>query len=397
MSWYAHVILIRWTQPRLPQQVVDEFQWPVVDSGNVVGFEDATSSVQATGFPIGASGDWTIICDPTFRFVRPDRGKGLWIPKLAAALRKISANGALVFGVLLEGSTDTHGFAVCTAGKLSRFWLRQGARVVADRGTPLAAEHGLFTNELQSDAEQAVLRLMEEVALPMERLDEVEFHVFDVPPRPEPTIDDLIAQLDGPDWRQAADAAWRLSRACIQPERVIPKLVKLLKCDDATTRGVVAACFGDYGAQARGAVPALIEAFSDEGSGCFQGKKASFPVRFRAAFSLVRIDPTCPEVIPVLREAIRYRKLDYARAEAFDMIETLGPRAAELTPDLLKIAAGKDRHGRVRAQVALHLIDSAYEVTDDVAKNTLSLIAKYGLEPGPVPVLQTKAAGKATP
>lgn len=396
MSWHAHIILIRWNQPRVPQQVVEEFQWPIVDSGKVVGFEDATSGMGATGFPIGASGDWTIISDPTFRFVRPDRGKGLWIPKIATALRKASAGGALVFGVLLEGSTDTRGFAVCAAGKLARFWLCQGARVVADRGTPLAAERGLFTAELQGDAEQAVLQLMQDVCLPMERFDEVEFRVFDVPPPPEPTTEDLIALLDGPDWRQAADAAWRLSRDCIQPERVIPKLVNLLKCDDATTRGVVAACLGDYGAQARDAVPALIEALSDEGSGFFQGKKASFPVRFRAAFSLVRIDPTRPEVIAVLREAIRYRKLDYARAEAFGMIRLLGPRAAELTPDLLKIAAGKDRMNRIHAQVALHLIDAAYEVTDDVAKNTLSLIAKYGLEPGPVPVLPLRSAGEAT-
>ena len=395
MSWHAHIILIRWPPPRLPQQVVDEFQWPIVDSGSVVGFEDATASMDATGFPIGASGAWTIICDPLFRFVRPDRGKGLWVPKIAAALRKVSAGGALVFGALREGSTDTHGFAVCTGGKLARFWLRQSARVVANRGTPLAAERGFFTAELQGDAEQAVLRLMEDVCLPMERLDEVEFHVFHVPPPPEPTIDELIAQLDGPDWRQAANAAFRLSRTQTAPEQVIPKLVKLLKCDDATTRGVVAACFGDYGAQARDAVPALIEALSDEGRGFFQEKPASFPVRFRAAFSLVRIDPTRSEVIPVLREAIVYRKLDYARAEAFGMIRILGPRAAELTPDLLKIAAGKDRHGRIRAQVALHLIDAAYEVTDDVAKNTLSLIEKYGLEPGAVPFLQTKAAGEA--
>ncbi|MBX9789713.1 MAG: hypothetical protein K2Y37_12420 [Pirellulales bacterium] len=397
MSWYAHVILIRWNQPRPPQQVVDEFQWPIVDSGNVVGFEDATSSMDTIGFPIGASGDWTIICDPTFRFVRPDRGKGLWIPKIAAALRKVSAGGALVFGVLLEGSTDTHGFAVCSGGKLTRFWLRQQERVVTNRGTPLAAERGLFADELQGDAERAVLRLMEEVCLPMERLDEVEFHVFHVPPPPEPTIDDLIAQLDGPDWRQAANAAWHLSRERIQPERVIPGLMKLLKCDDADARSIVAACFGDYGAQAENAVPALIVALSDEGRGFFQEKKASFPVRFRAAFSLVRIDPTRPEVIPVLREAIHYRKLDYARSEAFGMIRLLGPRAAELTPDLLKLAAGKDRHGRVRAQVALHLIDSTYEVTDDVAKNTLSLLAEYGLEPGPVPVSPSNAVGeKAT-
>jgi len=379
MSWHAHVILIRWTQPREAQVVVDDFQWPIVDSGSVVGFEDATSSFQATKFPIGAAGEWTIICDPMFRLVRPDRGKGLWVPKIAGALRKVSADGALVFGVLLEGSTDTHGFAVCSGGKLARFWLRRQERVVANRGNSLAAERGLFTDDLPADAEQSVLQLMQDACLPMERLDEVEFRVFDVPPRPEPTVEDLIAQLDGPDWRQAANAAFRLSRTQTAPEQVIPKLVKLLKCDDANARSFVAANLGDYGPLAIEAVPALIEALSDEGRGFFQEKKAIFPVRFRAAFSLVRIDPTRPEVIPVLREAIAYRKLDYARAEAFGMIWILAPLAAELVPELRKIAAGKDRVCRIRAQVALRRIDPTYEVTDEGAVHLLSQISKHGV------------------
>jgi HEAT repeat protein len=105
---------------------------------------------------------------------------------------------------------------------------------------------------------------------------------------------------------------------------------------------------GRIGANARGAIPALIElAKRDQGLPSEPGVRS---VALRGLCLLARNDPTAiPVVVPALVEMIRGNDL-WLRAEAAGALYVLGPRAKDAVPALIEALQVKDVQDQVVAK-----------------------------------------------
>ncbi len=154
-------------------------------------------------------------------------------------------------------------------------------------------------------------------------------------------LSDLVAHMRDPNpvvWSKAADELCRMGTVAI------PVMIEFLASDDENIRGYMAWALGKLGPPANTAIPGLLKLLTDQGASHFQEKQRAYPVRFRAAFAIAKIDPGRQEIIPLLREAMNYRKVDYIQAEAHETIRKLGSlagvflselKAAENAPELI--------------------------------------------------------------
>lgn len=182
-------------------------------------------------------------------------------------------------------------------------------------------------------------------------------------------LSDLVARMRDPNpavWSKAADGLCRMGTAAI------PVMIELLTSADENIRGYMAWALGKFGSAADSAVPALLKLLTDQGATHFQGKRRAYPVRFRAAFAIANIDPGRQEIIPLLREAMNYCKVDYIQSEAHETIRKLGPHASVFLPELKAVEHAPKPLDRVRIQMTLAALDPTYEITDETAK----LVAK---------------------
>ncbi|NQU22850.1 MAG: hypothetical protein HQ567_16350 [Candidatus Nealsonbacteria bacterium] len=179
MSWHTSVIFIEQRHPSDFASLLDSLGFPGGVSADIVGFEDATSSL-ANGKSVAHVNGWTVVCDPMF-FVSLDSLEsdelptqtGLWAPTLDVVLRQMSSSGGHVFGFVTEGASGTHGFTWYEDGELRRAYLWQEGKVVINDGEPLSHEADM------DDEEQRILHLMEKLCVGFESLADAKFQVFE--------------------------------------------------------------------------------------------------------------------------------------------------------------------------------------------------------------------------
>lgn len=184
----------------------------------------------------------------------------------------------------------------------------------------------------------------------------------------------LLAELRDTDTLTCVNAATRLARLGDAGNQAIPILIELLQSPDPDVRGLMAASLGAFGPRAAAAVDALLLLLHDKEAHWFQDKPKCFPNRFRAAFAIADIDPTRAEIIPVLREAMKFKRLSYVPGAAHEALRTLGALAAPLLPDLRKLAASNDLIDRTRAQMTLMRIDPTYHPTEPMVARVLAML-----------------------
>ncbi len=181
MSWHTSVIFIAEPKPNDFGLLLERLGFSGCKPRGTISFEDATSPM-APGKSVAHANGWSIICDPMFftsaeSLELPD--DQVWIPSLDQRLREISATGTTVFGFITEGGSGTHGFTLYENGNRRRMWLVQmGDEVVANEGAPLPEEKECFGKGGPFDPEHGLLRLMEEICVPFDTLDKIEFQVF---------------------------------------------------------------------------------------------------------------------------------------------------------------------------------------------------------------------------
>ena len=146
MSWHTSMIFIQEPKPGDFGSLLERLGFSGCKPRGTISFEDATSSM-APGKSAAHADGWTIICDPMFfttieeSLDQPD--DQVWSPSLDQRLREISASG-LVFGLITEGGTGTHGFTLYKDGNRTRMWLVQSGELMADEGTPNSRRKGVL-------------------------------------------------------------------------------------------------------------------------------------------------------------------------------------------------------------------------------------------------------------
>jgi HEAT repeat protein len=181
---------------------------------------------------------------------------------------------------------------------------------------------------------------------------------------PGEKLPDLLARLRDPNgavWYAAA------KELCQMGAPAIPIMIEFLASDNEDIRGCMAWTLGELGSTATAAVPNLLKLLDDRGAGWFLERRRAYPVRFRAAFAVAKVDPARQEIIPLLREAMNYRKFEYIQGEAHEIIRRLGPRASVFLPELKAAENAPNQRDRVRVQMTLAALDPNYEITDDMA------------------------------
>jgi hypothetical protein len=165
MSWHTGAILIRGDHSADVVGLLDTLGMPGAVPGEPVSLEEA-SSLDNEGVAVGCGHGWTALwgCLPIW---------GVSEDGLAAVARS-----ADVFWMLLEGASDTAGFAWWTGGKRVRDWLSQAGDAVKDEGKRLPPEKAAFAGR---DHEQAVLNLMERLTLPYDQLESIDYRQYSVP------------------------------------------------------------------------------------------------------------------------------------------------------------------------------------------------------------------------
>jgi HEAT repeat protein/lysophospholipase L1-like esterase len=154
-----------------------------------------------------------------------------------------------------------------------------------------------------------------------------------------PAMPELVARLADADervrWR-AADALGKLGPGTGE----VAPLASLVRDEASPGRGLAAQALGRVGAEARAAVPELIQAAAD----------ARPDVRWRAVWALGRIGPAAAQAVPALRAGLVDPDLRWRAAEALGAI---GPPAAAAAPDLVRLLDDPSSNVRWRAATAL--------------------------------------------
>jgi len=163
MSWHTTGQLIKADLSADYPALLQKLGLNAVATGDTISFDDATSSSNED-IAIAAVDGWTALWSNIGLLMVDSDG----VAELART--------ADVFQLVLEGASDTAGFSWWT-GRLVRDWMRQAGDVVKDEGKPLPQEKKAFAG---NDDEQAVLSLLTRLTLPYERLEAVEYEVFEL-------------------------------------------------------------------------------------------------------------------------------------------------------------------------------------------------------------------------
>jgi hypothetical protein len=147
-------------------------------------------------------------------------------------------------------------------------------------------------------------------------------------PLAEATVAELIETLHDPSWLNASSAAERLATMTEAATEAIPVMMDLLSSPDVNIRCYMAVALGEFGPLAIAAVDRMVPLLEDPGKCWFQDEPDSYPVRFRVAFAIAKIDPRREETYPVIREALNCDH-GYARSEARHTLRILSAAAVE--------------------------------------------------------------------
>jgi HEAT repeat protein len=160
---------------------------------------------------------------------------------------------------------------------------------------------------------------------------------------PQATLPDVRERLEEGYPRQAISMGYGMIRANVGTELAVPVLARLMKEPDYYLHNESIKALGELGPQSLAAVPALVELLRHD---------ADPEVRWRAAFTLVRIGEGAQAAVPVLREALRDQNARVREGAAY-ALGAIGS-AAEETREALRVAQNdSDAQVRFRASKAL--------------------------------------------
>ncbi|HVK07763.1 MAG TPA: hypothetical protein VM597_03190 [Gemmataceae bacterium] len=171
MSWNTTGLLIKADHSADYPGLLRKLDLAATETGETVSFDEAASSSNE-GVAVATVDGWTALWGSIGLLMVDDDG----VAELARS--------ADVLQLVLAGASDTAGFTWWKDGKVARDWMRQGGRMVKEQGKPLPQETAAFAG---ADDEQAILRLLESLTLPYERLESVEYEMFEL------SFDDLTA------------------------------------------------------------------------------------------------------------------------------------------------------------------------------------------------------------
>jgi hypothetical protein len=130
-----------------------------------VSFDGATCG-DDEGVAVGVIDGWTVLWGGVAMYGVDEDG-------LAEIAKKVR-----IFQILLEGTSGTAGFTWWAGGKCVRDWMSQEGEVFKNEGTPLPEEKRAFAKR---DHEQAVLQLLTSLTVPFQRLESIEYRMYEIP------------------------------------------------------------------------------------------------------------------------------------------------------------------------------------------------------------------------
>ncbi|WP_165071804.1 hypothetical protein [Paludisphaera rhizosphaerae] len=168
MSWHTSAVLIGVDRSGDVPAFLEELGFPGAVYLRSVDFEEATG--------LGDFGSALTVAVATV-----DGWTALWGPILVAdqeALLRASELGPALT-LIMEGASDTYGFELFRDGAKVRGRLEQAGQIIYDEGEPLSEE--LEVVDDPADWETRLFDLMGRVAVPIERLSEVEYDLYELP------------------------------------------------------------------------------------------------------------------------------------------------------------------------------------------------------------------------
>ena len=165
MSWHTNAILIRNDLSKDYDGLFEKLGLIGGQATGTVSFDDAASTFNE-GVAVGTVDGLTALWG-SLALVMVDE----------KALAKI-AKKSNVLQIILEGTSSTAGFTWWNDGKVVRKWMRQDGEVIMNDGKPLREEKKAFIDE---DDEQAVLRLLMSLTLPLANFQAIEYQMYSFP------------------------------------------------------------------------------------------------------------------------------------------------------------------------------------------------------------------------
>lgn len=168
MSWHTSAVLIGVDRSGDVPELLEELGFPGAAFLKSVDFEEATA--------LGGLGSALTVAVAVV-----DGWTALWGPILVAdqdALLRASEQG-LALTLIMEGASDTYGFELFRDGAKVRGWLEQAGQIIYDAGEPLPEE--LEVLEDFDRWETRLLRLVERVSVPIQRLSGAEYDLYELP------------------------------------------------------------------------------------------------------------------------------------------------------------------------------------------------------------------------
>jgi HEAT repeat protein len=141
----------------------------------------------------------------------------------------------------------------------------------------------------------------------------------------------------------AISMAYALVRANVRPELAVSALGRTLKDSDDVAHNQSIKVLGELGPQSASAVPALAELLRHD---------ADAEVRWRAAYTLVRIGPAAAGAVAELGEALRDPSPKVREGAAY-ALSAIGPAARPAQAALRVALNDNDPHVRFRVSKAL--------------------------------------------
>jgi len=168
MSWHTSAVLIGVDRASRIVELLEELGFSGAQQLDSISFDEATS---VGGF----DGSLTVAVATV------DGWTSLWGPFLTAdqkAMELISKEGP-VLTLMLEGSSGTYAFEYFRDGSRVRARMEQGGEVLSEEGGPLPEE--LEASRDSRTGEQTLLKLMEKLTIPFDRLPGVDYKVYELP------------------------------------------------------------------------------------------------------------------------------------------------------------------------------------------------------------------------
>jgi len=165
MSWHTSAIVIKGQIGRQPERLLETLGFPKARLEKNISFDEADSS-SLLGKAVTVIGDWTVIFDPkAFGLFDANSapGDGFWPLSFERRLDALSKHVEVVFGFLLEGTSDTHAFSYHADGIRRRCFLFQQGNPIIDIGVPIEAEKAAF--EESDDMEQRIFLIAEKLGV----------------------------------------------------------------------------------------------------------------------------------------------------------------------------------------------------------------------------------------